>query len=219
VPDGVARTHPLVKTILETRQGCRITDPNMDQMRAALAEPPPPGAEYPETWLEDGNGWSLVVFESGHMGLLGPDSKEVCVRRRVSREEALKLWCLMQEGRRDEIVRRLSAFGSLKRTMILAIAILSLSLLYCGLAAHDQNDPVAMAMVVVGFISMFAGYVLCLLAAKQVSLSWFLACLILGCLAWPFFCVTHFSSAWKPLIVWIAGLLLAAMGLGVLVGP
>lgn len=66
---------------------------------------------------------------------------------------------------------------------------------------------------------MFVGYVMFLVAAKEVSLSWFFACLFLGCIAWPFFCIAHFSRAWKPLAISFVGNILAAIGCEILFGP
>jgi hypothetical protein len=59
------------------------------------------------------------------------------------------------------------------------------------------------------------GYVMFLVAAKRVSTGWFIGCLFL--IVWPFFCFSHFSRAWKPLVIWLGGLLIA--GIGTMIRP
>lgn len=112
-------------------------------MRAALTELSGSDAPDAETWLEDENGYVLVVFGSGRVALLGPDSEEICHRKRVSHDQALELWQLLQEGRRDEIKQRLAASAFLKRNVIPGIVVLLLSLLYLMNAPHNSDDPIA----------------------------------------------------------------------------
>ena len=80
----------------------------VEEMRAALAELDKPDMEHPSTWLSDDDGWTVDVYESG-LVIFSHQSEDVCERRGVSRDEALKLWLLLQQGRRDEIRQRLSA--------------------------------------------------------------------------------------------------------------
>lgn len=206
-----------VKTVLETRWGDCVADPDIDRMRAALAELSVPDADHPETWLEDAKGWGLVVSKSGRVVFLGPDSAEVGQRRHVSRDEALKLWLLLQQGRRDEIQRRLAGSVSLRYNLFPAVSVLFLCLLYARCAPYNSNDPIAQAITVAGLIIMVVGYARFLAAARQVNMGWFFACLFV--FVWPFFCMAHFSRAWKPLAVWLGGLVLATIGLEVLLGP
>ena len=77
-------------------------------MRAALAELDTPDMEHPSAWLVDDDEWIVDVYESG-LVIFSHQSEDVCERRGVSRDEALKLWLLLQQGRRDEIRQRLSA--------------------------------------------------------------------------------------------------------------
>ena len=83
-------------------------NPTIDEMRAALAELDTADMENPSTWLADDDGWLVDVYESG-LVIFSHDSEEICRRRRVSRGEALELWLLLQQARRDEIRQRLSA--------------------------------------------------------------------------------------------------------------
>lgn len=83
-------------------------NPTIDELRAALAELSTPDMEHPSTWLVDDGGWTVDVYESG-MVIFSENDTEICRRQSVSRDEALGLWLLLQEGRRDEIRQRLSA--------------------------------------------------------------------------------------------------------------
>jgi hypothetical protein len=80
----------------------------VEEMRAALAELSTPDEEHPDTWLEDEEGWVVTVYESG-LVIFSHQSESICERRGVTRDEALELWLLLQQGRRDEIRQRLSA--------------------------------------------------------------------------------------------------------------
>ena len=97
-----------VDTGLEMRWGGGERNPTVQEMRAALAELETPDEEHPDTWLEDEDGWVVIVYESGLLIFSGPEG-EVCRRSGVSRDQALELWLLLQQGRRDEIRQRLSA--------------------------------------------------------------------------------------------------------------
>jgi hypothetical protein len=77
-------------------------------MRKALADLDTPDTEHPSTWLSDDDGWTVDVYESG-LVIFSHEGEEVCQRRGVSRAEALELWLLLQQGRRDEIRQKLSA--------------------------------------------------------------------------------------------------------------
>lgn len=68
----------------------------------------------------------------------------------------------------------------------------------------------AHTLILLGAIINFAGCLMFWIAAKKVSTGWFVGCLFL--FVWPFFLIAHFSRAWKPLAVWIAGLLIMAIG-------
>ena len=77
-----------------------------------------------------------------------------------------------------------------------------------------MESPIAQSLFLVGIIINLVGYVMFLVAAKRVSMGWFIGCLFM--IVWPFFCFAYFSRAWKPLAVWFAGLLVA--GIGTMVG-
>lgn len=98
----------MVDTGLETRWGGGPENPTIEEMRAALAELDTPDEEHPSTWLSDDDRWIVDVYESGLVIFLH-QTEEVCQRRGVSRDEALELWILLQQARRDEIRQRLSA--------------------------------------------------------------------------------------------------------------
>jgi hypothetical protein len=77
-------------------------------MRAALAELSVPDEEHPDTWLSDTDGWTVIVYETGLVVVTG-DEKEMSRRVGVSREDALALWLLLQQGKRNEILAWVSA--------------------------------------------------------------------------------------------------------------
>ncbi len=95
-------------TGLETRWGGGPENPTVEEMRAALAELDTPDMEHPSTWLVDDDEWIVDVYESG-LVIFSHASEEICQRRGVSRDEALELWLLLQQGKHDEIRQRLSA--------------------------------------------------------------------------------------------------------------
>ena len=96
-----------MNTDLVTRWGGGEENPTRDQLRVALAELNTEDIEHPNTWLEDDDGWFVDVYESG-LVILSDNGSDICRRTGVSREEAMELWLLLQEGRRDEIRQRLS---------------------------------------------------------------------------------------------------------------
>lgn len=110
VPSQPRKPSPssIVDTGLETRWGGGPHNPTLEKMRAALAELDTPDIEHPSTWLSDEDGWTVDVYESG-LVIFSHRSEAVCERRDVTRDEALELWLLLQQGKRDEIRQRLSA--------------------------------------------------------------------------------------------------------------
>jgi len=96
-----------VSTGLVTRWGGSEDNPTTDQLRAALAELDTPDREHPSTWLSDDDGWTVDVYESG-LVIFTHKFEDISQRRGVTRDEALQLWLLLQQGKRDEIRHRLS---------------------------------------------------------------------------------------------------------------
>jgi hypothetical protein len=101
-------TSSTVDTGLETRWGGGPENPTVEEMRAALAELDTPDSEHPNTWLSDDDEWIVDVYENG-LVIFSHQFENICERRGVTRDEALELWLLLQQGRRDEIKKRLSA--------------------------------------------------------------------------------------------------------------
>jgi hypothetical protein len=66
------------------------------------------------------------------------------------------------------------------------------------------------ALILAGVIINFVGCIKFWIAAKQVSTGWFIGCLFI--FVWPFFLFAHFSKAWRPFVVWLAGLIIAGVG-------
>lgn len=97
-----------VDTGLHFRWGDSQENPTIEEMRAALAELDTPDVEHPSTWLSDDDGWTVDVYESG-LVMFGHQFEDICERRGVTRDEALELWLLLQQGGRDEVRQRLSA--------------------------------------------------------------------------------------------------------------
>lgn len=98
----------VVDTGLQFRWGDSQENPTIEEMRAALAELDTPDLEHPSTGLSDDDGWTVDVYESS-LVMFGHQFEDICERRGVTRDEALELWLLLQQGKRDEIKRRLSA--------------------------------------------------------------------------------------------------------------
>jgi hypothetical protein len=82
-------------------------NPTLEEMRAALAELDTRDMEHPSTWLSDEDGWTVDVYESG-LVIFSHQTEQICQRSGVSRGEALELWLLLQQAKRDEIRQRLS---------------------------------------------------------------------------------------------------------------
>jgi hypothetical protein len=93
---------------LVTRWGGAEENPTLEQLRAALGELDTHDAEHPNTWLSDNDGWTVDVYETG-LVIFTHKFEDICERRDVPRDEALQLWLLLQQGKRDEIRQRLSA--------------------------------------------------------------------------------------------------------------
>lgn len=96
-----------VDTGLVTRWGSGEENPTVEDLRAALKELDSPDMEHPNTWLSDNDGWTVDVYESG-LVIFSHESEVICQRRGVTRDQALDVWLLLQQGRRDEIKQRLS---------------------------------------------------------------------------------------------------------------
>jgi hypothetical protein len=97
-----------VDTGLVTRWGGGQDNPTIEEMRAALAELDTPDMEHPSTWLVDDDGWIVAVDESG-LVRFEHKFEDICERPGFTRDEALELWLLLQQGKRDEIRQGLLA--------------------------------------------------------------------------------------------------------------
>ena len=94
-------------TALEKRWGGGEENPTVEELRAALTELATPDMEHPSTWLSDDDGWTVDIYESG-LVIFSNQLEQICQRKGVSRDEALDLWLLLQQGKHDEIRQRLS---------------------------------------------------------------------------------------------------------------
>ncbi len=108
-PSPVRKRSPSssVDTGLVTRWGGGEENPTVEQLRAALAELDTEDIEHPSTWLVDDDDWCVDVYDCG-LVIFADKDRDICQRRGVPRDEALELWLLLQQGRRDEIKQRLS---------------------------------------------------------------------------------------------------------------
>jgi fucose permease len=68
----------------------------------------------------------------------------------------------------------------------------------------------ALALIVLGNVISLVGCIKFWVAAKSVSMGWFLGCLLI--IAWPFFLIAHFSKAWKPFAICLVGLVIIEVG-------
>jgi len=71
---------------------------------------------------------------------------------------------------------------------------------------------IALLLVVAGCLIACAGNMRLLVIARRVGFGWFFGCCFC-LLVWPFFGLTCFSTAWKPLTCCLAGMLMAGFGL------
>ena len=102
------RSGPQVSdTHLETRWGGGPVNPTLEELQAALKELDTVDEEHPSAWLSDRDGWTVDVYEGG-LVIVSEEGATLCERRGVTREQALELWLLLQQGKRDEIVRRMT---------------------------------------------------------------------------------------------------------------
>jgi hypothetical protein len=69
----------------------------------------------------------------------------------------------------------------------------------------------AQALILVGVIINIVGCIKFWVAANRVSTGWFIGCLFI--VVWPFFLFAHFSKAWKPFAIWLAGLIMVGVGM------
>lgn len=97
-----------VDTGLETRWGSGPDNPTREQMLAALAELDTPDQEHPNTFLTDDDGWMVDVYETG-LVIFSHQYEDICERENVTRDEALELWLLLQQGKHDDIKQKLEA--------------------------------------------------------------------------------------------------------------
>jgi hypothetical protein len=95
-----------IDTGLETRWGGGPENPTLEELRAALEELNTVDEEHPSAWLTDSDGWTVDVYEGG-LVIVSEKDETICERRGVTREQALELWLLLQQGKRDEIIRRM----------------------------------------------------------------------------------------------------------------
>jgi hypothetical protein len=68
----------------------------------------------------------------------------------------------------------------------------------------------AQILILIGLIINIVGLMKFWVAARRVSTGWFIGCLFI--VVWPFFLLSHFSKAWRPFAIWIAGLIIAGAG-------
>jgi len=71
----------------------------------------------------------------------------------------------------------------------------------------------ASALILAGAIINFIGCIRFWVAAKRVSIAWFIGCIFI--FVWPFFLFAHFSKAWRPFSVWLFGIIVALIGMAI----
>lgn len=107
-PDQERSEWAVVDTGLQARWGGGPINPTREQMLAALAELDTPDPEHPSTWLTDDDGWTVDVYETG-LVIFSHQFDDICERKNVTRDEALELWILLQQGKHEDIKNKLEA--------------------------------------------------------------------------------------------------------------
>jgi hypothetical protein len=87
-----------------TRWGAAVSQPSVEQMRAALAELDAEDVEQPDTSLEHESGWGLSAFGSGALVWENVESDELPRHMKgLTRERVLELWLKLAAGKIAEI--------------------------------------------------------------------------------------------------------------------
>ncbi len=97
-----------MKTWLERRWCGGPNNPSIAALQVALAELSTSDLEHPDAWLTDEREFTVSVFESD-LVIFADAERELCRGQGVSRENALELWLLLQQGQHETIQVRLSA--------------------------------------------------------------------------------------------------------------
>jgi hypothetical protein len=85
---------------LTKRWGGTVSDPEDNDLTAALAELGVNDPEHPDCWLEEELGWCISAFGSGLVIFENVETNEGPWHMRgVSREQVLDLWNLLSTGR------------------------------------------------------------------------------------------------------------------------
>lgn len=96
-----------VDTGLVTRWGGGHENPTVAELQDALRELDSTDPEHPSAWLTDYQAYTVIVYDTGLVQFLH-ECTDLAEKEHVLREHALELWLLLQQGRRDEILRRLT---------------------------------------------------------------------------------------------------------------
>lgn len=84
-------------TYLTTRWRNTVSDPNAQDLAAALEELDKPDDEHPDCWLSSENGWTITVFQSGKIIFENVETGEgPWYLIGISRALTLELWQLLQ---------------------------------------------------------------------------------------------------------------------------
>ena len=94
-------------TRLQRRWGETYENPSEKELRQALSDLATDDAEHPDCWLSDDEGWSIAAHQGGSVVLENIATSEGPWHLpKLSSDEVLGLWQLLQNGQIERIRQR-----------------------------------------------------------------------------------------------------------------
>jgi hypothetical protein len=91
-------------THLTNRWGVAISNPDADDLKAALVELEVADQEHPDCWLSNEDEWTISGSETGLVVLENAEANEGPWHKHyTSHDEVLELWQLLRDGKLDDL--------------------------------------------------------------------------------------------------------------------